>query len=157
ASGSVLPPGLTLSSGMISGTPTTANTYNVVITVTDSHSMRADASYPITITTSLAITSLAPPSGAVNVVYGPRGNAFRINVTGGIQPYSVTWNAASGFAVPPGLTLNNSAIFGTPTTQGNYDVVVSVTDSESPVAKDTAPYTISIGSVAITSGDPPNE
>src|SRR5215831_315 len=94
APGSALPPGLTLSNATIAGMPTTANTYNVVITVTDSRSTRVNASSQIIITTGLAITSLAPPSGAVGVVYGPRGGPFPINVSGGIQPYTVTWKAA---------------------------------------------------------------
>jgi probable HAF family extracellular repeat protein len=156
ASGSALPPGLTLSNALISGSPTTANTYNVVITVTDSQSTHTSANYPITITTALAISSLAPPSGAVNVAYGPSGNGFPINVSGGFQPYSVSWAPAVGSALPPGLTLTNGKIFGTPTAQGSFNVVVTVTDSQAPAGKVSAPYTISIGSVAITSGDPPN-
>src|ERR1700745_2003139 len=44
ASGSALPPGLPLSNALISGTPTTANTYNIVVTVTDPQSTRANAS-----------------------------------------------------------------------------------------------------------------
>src|ERR1041384_2379708 len=156
ASGSALPPGLTLSNALISGSPTTANTYNVVITVTDSQSTHTSANYPITITTALAISSLAPPSGAVNVAYGPSGNGFPISVSGGFQPYSVSWAPAVGSALPPGLTLTNGKIFGTPTAQGSFNVVVTVTDSQAPAGKVSAPYTISIGSVAITSGDPPN-
>jgi probable HAF family extracellular repeat protein len=141
---------------MISGTPMTANTYNVVITVTDSQATRASANYQITITTGLVITSLAPPSGAVNVAYGPGGNGFPISISGGIQPYTVTWAPATGSAVPPGLTMSNGKIFGTPTTQGIYSVVVTVTDSQNPAGKVSAPYTISVGAVAITSGNPPN-
>jgi len=156
AAGSALPPGLNLLNALISGSPTTANTYNVVITVTDSQSTHTSANYPITITTALAISSLAPPSGAVNVAYGPSGNGFPISVSGGIQPYSVSWVPAVGSALPPGLTLTNGKIFGTPTAQGSFNVVVTVTDSQSPAGKVSAPYTISIGSVAITSGAPPN-
>ena len=76
APGSSLPVGLSLSTGgMISGVPTVAGTYSVVVTVADSESPAAQvsASYPITIegVVHLSITSGDPPSGKVGVDYGP--------------------------------------------------------------------------------------
>lgn len=76
APGSSLPNGLTLSpDGLISGTPTLAGTYNVVVTVADSESPPAQvsASYTLSIdgAAHLTITSGAPPSGTVGTDYGP--------------------------------------------------------------------------------------
>jgi hypothetical protein len=89
AQGSSLPPGLNLSllyiSGgstrccvyvlAISGTPTTAGTYNVVVTIADSASPPAHVSANYTINVAaqaaLSITSSAPLSGTVGVNYGP--------------------------------------------------------------------------------------
>jgi hypothetical protein len=89
AQGSSLPPGLSLSLAYISGgstrccvyvlalsgTPTTAGTYNVVVTVTDSASPPAHVSTNYTIHIAaqvpLSITSAPPPGGTVGVTYGP--------------------------------------------------------------------------------------
>src|SRR6266568_3334265 len=68
ASGTSLPAGLTLStSGLISGTPQVASTYNVTVTVSESSSShwQVSADYKIAIagTLVLTITSGAPPNG----------------------------------------------------------------------------------------------
>ena len=61
--------------GLISGTPTTSGTFNVVITVLDAESPSAQVSQDYTITiegsVTLAINSDAPPNGTVGVDYGP--------------------------------------------------------------------------------------
>ncbi len=74
AAGSSLPSGLNLSaSGLISGTPQVAVTYDVTVTVTDSSSRPAHVSldYRITVAAVLTITSGSPPNGTVGVDYGP--------------------------------------------------------------------------------------
>ncbi len=47
-----LPPGLSFSNGIISGIPTTAGTYNVIVTVNDSETpaLHTSVNYSITIT-----------------------------------------------------------------------------------------------------------
>jgi large repetitive protein len=72
--GSFLPGGLNLSaSGLITGTPQAASTYDVTVTVSDSSSppAKVSAHYPILIVATLTITSGAPPNGTVGVDYGP--------------------------------------------------------------------------------------
>jgi hypothetical protein len=76
AAGTSLPAGLNLStSGLISGTPQVASTYDVTVTVTESSSSQwqVSADYQITVagTLVLTITSGAPPNGTVGVDYGP--------------------------------------------------------------------------------------
>src|SRR5262245_48362680 len=57
ASGSSLPPGLDISGNAITGTPNAANTYRVVVTVTDSESpaVHTGANYTITIAPPAAL------------------------------------------------------------------------------------------------------
>ena len=145
AAGSALPPGLTLSNAMISGTPTTAGTYNVVITVADSHSPAAQKSstYPIKVAAgALVITSGAPPAGTLGAAYASGG--FPLTASGGSEPYNWSWAPAAGSALPPGLTLSKATISGTPTTAGTYNVVITVADSQNPSVQTPANYTIMV-------------
>ena len=164
AAGSSLPPGLSLSTstGAISGTPTAAGSYSVVMSVTDSESPAVRVSVAYTITVSgpamLSITSGAPPAGTVSVAYGG-SSGFPLVASGGMAPYTWNWTAAAGSALPPGLVLSGSSITGTPTLNGSYNVTVTVTDSQTPAAQTSASYTIIIGSagpLTITSGLLPN-
>src|SRR5215469_2108699 len=106
----------------------------------------------------LVITSAVPPAGATQVVYGPGGSGFSLTGSGGESPYTWTWAAAPGSSLPPGLSVTNGSISGTPTTAGSYNVIVTVTDSESPAVQMSANYTVVISRpppLAITSGAPP--
>lgn len=162
--GSTLPPGLGLANASVSGTPTTAGSYKVIMTVTDSASppAHASANYAIVVAAAaFAITSGPPPSGTVGKAYDfhcsqiPLCNVFLsgfpLNASGGVQPYVWTWAAAQGSSLPPGLGLSSRclniggpAICGTPTMAGSYNVVVAASDSESPPAQTSAIYTITI-------------
>ena len=165
ASGSSLPPGLTLDSNSISGQPTVAGTYNVVITVTDSQSPPAhgSANYSITIAPmgQLAITSGKPPNGVAGQAYAPDCDdgcvyfGFILEATGGIYPYRWSWTGALGSTTPPGLGIHGSGtcngkelVYATiaciPTTAGTYNVVITVTDSASPPNQVSAKYKIRI-------------
>ena len=123
-----LPPGLTLSNSTISGTPTQANTYNVLITVTDSQSSAAQASvsYAITIAPPTQEPPLiniipAPNVGAINLPY-----RFAFTTTGGLSPF--TWSETG--PLPPGLTLaTDGSLAGTPTALGSFPITVMVSDS----------------------------
>jgi hypothetical protein len=108
---------------------------------------------------ALAITSSAPPSGTTGSAYA--GSGFVLAASGGKGPYSWSWAPAASSALPPGLTLANAMISGTPTAANTYNVVIAVSDSESPAAQKIANYTITISqgtspSLTITSGNPPN-
>ena len=74
----------------------------------------------------------------------PNPPNFPLVATGGMPPYSWTWAPAPGSSLPPGLNLVRSAISGRPTSPGNFSVVVTVTDSESPAVQKIANYTIKI-------------
>lgn len=158
-SGSTLPPGLTFSNGFISGTPTTAGIYNIAVTITDSHipAAQKSANYTIKITAgALVITSGTPPAGITGEVYGSGG--FSLTASGGSAPFIWGWAPAQGSTLPPGLTLSNGVISGTPSAAGTYNVIVTVADSQSPAAQTNTNYAITIAApppLQITSGNPP--
>src|SRR5208283_2933193 len=107
------PPGLTFtgstSTATLSGTPTTAGTYNFTVSVTGSLAgITASQSFSVTISPALVITTTTLQDGTVGQPY-----SVPVNVTGGTSPY--TWSIISG-ALPSCLSLNPSTGFvtGTP-------------------------------------------
>jgi Putative Ig domain/Galactose oxidase, central domain len=144
--GSSLPPGLNLSNASVSGTPTTTGSFTVIVTATDSASpaTQQTANYTIQITApaSLSITSTSPPQGTVDAVYG--GAGFTLSGSGGVTPYTWSWTAAKGSSLPPGLSLSNGSISGTPTLAGSYKVILTVTDSQLPAVQATSNLTLVI-------------
>jgi len=125
-----LPSGLSLSSsGVISGTPTTAgDPTSVTFQVTDSVSKTATKSMSITINASPSIGTVSLPNGTVGVSYSQT-----LSVTGGTSPY--TWSIATG-SLPSGLSLSSSGVVsGTPTTAGGpTSITFKVTDLTSTTA-----------------------
>jgi hypothetical protein len=137
-----LPTGLTLdgSTGLISGTPTLASTFNFSVTVADSASHTATANLSIKVNSSvpLAIVTTSPlPDATSGTPY-----TFTLSATGGTTPY--TWSNVG--VLPTGLTLNGSTglISGTPTVAGTFTFSVTVADSASHTA--TANLSIKVNS-----------
>jgi len=121
------PPGISLAaSGILSGTPTMASTFNFTATVTDSMAVSVSQPFVITIT--------QPPLKflTTTLALAKEGIAYsdRISVSGGTTPY--TWSIASG-TLPTGLILNSGTGYfsGVPAkgTVGSYSFMVSVSDS----------------------------
>jgi uncharacterized repeat protein (TIGR01451 family) len=132
--------GLDASTGVISGTPTTAGTSSFTVQVTDSSSptQTSTAALSITIVAPLAITTTSLPGGTVGTAY-----SATLAATGGTTPY--TWSVSSG-SLPMGLTLNASTgvISGTPTINGTSSFTVMATDSSSPPLTTTQALSIFI-------------
>ena len=125
APGSSLPAGLSFDSNSltISGSPTTAGSFNFTIQVTDSAGVTATRSVPLTVNpASLSITtSRQLPDGMLNQAY------FQlISATGGQTPYR--WSASG---LPAGLSISSTSgqISGTPTAAGTFGIAITVTDS----------------------------
>ncbi len=148
SSDSPLVDGLTLSaSGLVSGTPTTAGSFQAPLTVTDSAGNAAGATFSLTVNAAITIGAITLPKGYQNTAYP--GAMF--TATGGSgASFSWTWAAASGSSLPAGLTLSaGGAISGTPTGSGTFNVIVTVTDSAANTASQT--YTLTIeGALAIS-------
>jgi hypothetical protein len=136
---SSLPTGLNLSTnGIISGTPTEAGSFNVVVTVTDSESARVQKSANYTIVINLPPppvinTMPAPSAGTVNVPY-----IFTFTATSGLPPLG--WSETG--ALPPGLSLSTGGVLsGTPTGAGSFPIIVTAQDS---VGQNSAPQDFTV-------------
>lgn len=128
-----LAPGLSLSGGTISGTPTQAGSYAATITATDNTGATASKSYSVSVPNPTNdITVAAPPTADLNAPYSYDLNA---NTTGALAPYTYSLNSGS---LPAGLTLSGGVISGTPTSVGTSTFGVYVVDS-SPNLGGTAP------------------
>lgn len=136
-----LPPGLTLnaSTGVISGTPTTSNTWSVVIRATDAGANAADSGL-------IAFTVAAAPvavtfSGPIPPQYGTPGSAFYLPVAAYFQgnrtpiSYSISGNSGLGIS-------SSGAVSGTLPAAGSYSFAVTATDADG--------VTASSGNVALT-------
>ena len=146
-----LPPGLELSGGVISGTPTTTGTFNFVVQVSDGGTpvLSASNSLSVTIVRPVAITTLALPNGVTNEVY-----SAKLTAAGGTLPYA--WSLTDG-SLPPGLTLADGAISGTPTTTGTFNFAVEASDSGEPALEcEQLPNIAVVQPVAITTLALPN-
>ncbi len=137
-----LPPPLTINptTGVISGTPTTAGTYPFTVQVKDSSSPQLvmTQALSITIYTELSFPAPAVPNGVVGTPY-----TISLGVSGGTASYN--WSISAG-ALPSCLSLasatttsGTNSISGTPVTGcvGAFSFTVKVTDSSVPAQVQT--------------------
>src|SRR5215470_16504605 len=117
-----LPPGLTLSPGEISGTPTTAGSYTFTLRATDANGCRGRRDYTLTVACPVITVNPATlPAGTNGAPYNQT-----ITATGGVGPYSFTISSGT---LPPGFSLaSNGNLTGSPTTPGTYNFSVRATD-----------------------------
>ncbi len=126
-----LPAGLSLNptTGLISGTPTTAATANFTVKVTDSATPTANtATQPLSITVAAAPSALTITTTSLPVeVLGTAYNQT-LTATGGTG--ALTWSISAG-ALPTELTLApaTGVISGSPTIATTANFTVKVTDS----------------------------
>ena len=144
-----LPPGVTLgaSTGLLSGTPTTAGSYSFTVQVTDSSSLTSTEAVTVTIIPGPSVSLPAPPPGWTHTVYSDT-----LTESGGTSPF--TWSVSSG-SLPAGISLSGDGnLTGTPTAVGTSSFTVKVTDANSQSATQTISITISAG-VSTTFSAPP--
>ena len=144
-SGSSLPDGLSLLSGVLTGRPSAANTYTFTLVVTDSASNSIDAEYTLVVTDPPEMTVALPDLG--NATKGiNKSYTLSTKVSGGVTPY--TSFAVTSGSVPPGLSLSNAGVLsGTPTTPGNYSFTITIRDSALPSNSCDAEFTLSVKEV----------
>lgn len=144
-SSGTLPPGVTLNttSGVLSGTASTAGTYTFTITATDTYGCTTSTTYTVTISpcTPLVVNPATLPDGTVNTAYSQTATQ-----TGGTG--TITWSTSG--TLPPGITINSSTgvLSGTPTTTGTYTFTIIATDGIG--CSGTHTYTIDINCPTIT-------
>ena len=147
ADGGSLPPGLAIDpvSGSITGTPTTAGTYPVTITATDSAGFSATASFNWTVTNVVSET----PTGDQNSVSGSAITPVTAVATDSSSTATIAY--ADGGSLPPGLAIDpvSGSITGTPTTAGTYPVTITATDSAGFSATASFNWTVS-NNVSVT-------
>ncbi|MBI4906336.1 MAG: putative Ig domain-containing protein [Acidobacteria bacterium] len=135
------PAGLSISTiGVLTGTPTSAGTYNLVVQVSDTASASATKTFQIVV--ALAITPQSLPAGVLNSPYA----AVTLQAVGGTTPYA--WAVVSG-ELPNGLTLSPAGVVsGTPTLAGPFSATVRVTDAAGASGQIT--YNVQITALTIT-------
>ena len=139
-SSSTLPPGLAInpSSGVISGTPTTAGTYPaIVISVIDSNGVVATRSYSLTIHSALAFTG---PGSLPTWVSGTAYPSQTATASGGNGVN--TWTATG---LPAGLSMSaGGVISGTPTTIGAFSAIQLTVADTTGGSVTVGPFSITI-------------
>lgn len=149
-SAGLVPPGLTLlSTGVLSGTPTTAGTYSFAVTVTDANQLSASQSFSVLITSGVfLITTPNPlPSATININY-----SLTLNASGGTPPYQ--WSVGQGLPAGMSLAASTGTISGTPTTIGSYTFPIQVTDSAKNSATENFTLTVAGPTLTITTISP---
>ncbi len=152
-SAGTLPAGLNIDSttGVISGTPTVANTFSFTVRVQDA-ALRADTqalSIVINLINPPVITTTALPGGTVGQAYSQT-----VQATGGMG--IVTWSISSG-SLPAMLNLDptTGVISGTPTNTGTANFTVKATDTL--LQSDTQALSIAVSAaLTITTGSLPD-
>ena len=131
-----LPAGLFLSlDGNVSGTPATPGSTTFPVTVTDAKSCTVSRLYTVVVTSQITISPSTLPPGVVCTPYNQP-----ITPSCGKPPY--TCSIAPGGSIPPGLTLANCMISGTPAVSGTFSFTVKAADSGGSSA--SQPYTVVI-------------
>lgn len=115
---------LNSSTGVMTGTPSNAGTFNFWVEVTDSNGY-GTGFLPFQITVAAAnnptITSSSPlPNATVNIAY-----SFTFTASGGTPPYTWTSSGTGAFT----LNATTGVLTGTPTSTGTFNFTVTVTDS----------------------------
>jgi len=121
----VLPPGLALTAGVLSGTPTTAGRFALTVKVTDANGASLSASATLDI-----YSHLPPQLPAATLPSAIVGKPYSELLLGaeGAPPY--TFAVTSG-ALPAGLALSSAGVLsGTPTAVETQSFTVTLTDSQ---------------------------
>ncbi|MDE3198037.1 MAG: putative Ig domain-containing protein, partial [Acidobacteriota bacterium] len=143
-----LPPGLTAgSSGTIQGTVTTAGTYNVSVSATDSTGVSVSKTLQLTFTPPppLSVPAQTLPAGQISTNYSEA-----LGASGGAPPYAFSLSSGS---LPAGLILRPTGVIaGIPMAVGTFSFGIRATDVTGASAVGPVTLTIAPAPILITSG-----
>jgi subtilase family serine protease len=141
-----LPAGLSISSstGLISGTPTTAGTSDVKVTATDTTGAAGSASFTWTVNSATGNTVTVTNPGSQTGTVGTAAS-LQISATDSASGQTLTYGATG---LPAGLSISSSTglITGTPSTAGTSDVTVTATDTTGAAGSASFTWTINSAS-----------
>ena len=144
-----LPPGLSLTSNAIAGTPSSAGSFPFIVQVKYSSGATARQALAVTINPPpLTIATTSLPNGTVGTGYSQS-----LSASGGTGGY--TWSVIAG-SLPPGLSLNSNAIGGTPSSNNTFHFTVQVKDSSGATASQALTVTINPPALTIATTSLPN-
>lgn len=132
-----LPSGMTLSGGVVSGTPT-AGTYqsgSFVLTATDSLGVTASLYVPFTVSAAVTLKITAPIGMGMKASVAA---SYLMSASGGTAPYTFSIVGT----LPTGLSVTGTTIVGTPTVVGLGSFTILSTDSVSNKGSLLIPYTV---------------
>ena len=145
-----LPAGLSInsSSGLISGTPTTAATYSVSVTATDTTGAAGSASFSWTVSPSSSgnTVTVTNPGSQTSTV----GTAVSLQISGSdsASGQTLTYSATG---LPAGLSISSSGLIsGTPTTAATSSVTVTATDTTGAKGSTSFSWTVNPASGGCT-------
>jgi hypothetical protein len=123
-----LPPGLSLSpGGVVSGTATTAGTYNFTVSATGLSSVSGSQAFSWTVNPAVMIQIPGLTTSSVGVAL-----SRTITTSGGTG--SLTLSVSAG-TLPGGISLSSNSLAGTFSTAGNFSFTIRATDSTGAFAE----------------------
>jgi parallel beta-helix repeat protein len=147
-----LPSWLSLSGGVLSGTPTTTGTSaSFTITATDTNNSSLTGTVAYTVTVNAASTLTVSPSTLATATANSAYSAT-LSATGGSGTY--TYAVTSG-TLPSWLTLSGGVLSGTPTTSGtSASFTITATDSANSSLKGSRAYTVTVNAASSLTESP---
>ncbi len=144
------PPGLFLSSsGLLSGTPTLAGTFNLTVNVSFGGGCTGSRNYTLTINSACPTITVTPQTLAAATV----GQAYSANMSANNGEPGFAFAVTAG-ALPNGLTLSaTGGVNGAPTETGVFNFTVTATDANGCTGQVAS--SITVGCPAITVVPPP--
>ena len=153
-----LPAGLAIdaSTGRITGSPTTAGTYNVTVAVSDGRGGSDTAGFTWTVV-------VAPPVNVAPVLTSPGNQVGTVGVVVNILVVATDANgdtlAFTASGLPAGLAMDTvtGRITGTPTAAGTSSATVAVSDGRGGSDTSTFTWTVTTANIAPTLTSPGNQ
>jgi hypothetical protein len=132
------PPGITFAGGAVQGMPTTAGVYTFTINAAGAGAAPGSRTYTLRIALAWPNTQFA--AGTTGIAYQQPLSVIGAN---GL----VTWTVDAG-TLPPGVTIVNGALAGTPTQKGSFGFTLRATDAAGSTS--TNAYTIDVAWPTLT-------